>query len=149
MDHKPPATNKESGSQAVRELREVMRWSPFVGFKCETAIEAVIAELEAALHDRDLAIAEANRTSQKWMDGINECVGRKLDYGDPSSPDCASTALGKLRAELEEAQRDVRLMKEQVKVSDAGFDFLLHRANDLMEKLNAATAQIEALTKSK
>jgi len=51
--------------------------------------------IEALIRERDAAIAEANRRDQKWMDGINESLGAKLDYGDPTARNCASAALRK------------------------------------------------------
>jgi len=47
--------------------------------------------------ERDAAIHEANRRDQKWMDGTNEILGCKLDYGDPCIRDNASKALEKWR----------------------------------------------------
>ena len=105
-----------SESQAVRELRSLIEVLKEVRAaidgvpvwkEVERYSEAVIAELEAAkrnrdeaIHQRDQSIKEANRRDQKWMDGINECLGRKLDYGNPTSPDAASTALASLVKQL-------------------------------------------------
>ena len=62
--------------------------------------EAHDREVDRLTKERDDAIREANRRDQKWMDGINESVGRKLDYGDPCSRDNASSALAKFVAAL-------------------------------------------------
>ena len=49
-------------------------------------LDAMTARAELAEHLRDNAIAESNRTSQKWMDGIDAAVGMKLNYHSPFTP---------------------------------------------------------------
>lgn len=61
--------------------------------------EAMATEIEARFaRERDQAIHEAKRRDQKWMDGINEVLGEKLDFDDPCAANAASTALSKWAA---------------------------------------------------
>lgn len=66
-------------------------------------------ELQIALNmrtrERDEAIHEAGRRDKKWMDGIDEIVGRKLNYTDPDSIGMAQSALAELAAQAALVQK--------------------------------------------
>ena len=74
---------------------------------------------DAAERQRDACIAEANRTSEKWMSGINECLGETLDYRDPSAHNAASSALTRWakekQAKLEAAEKCCAEMRTALK----------------------------------
>jgi hypothetical protein len=80
-------------------------------------VEANVAELrrqlEARTRERDDAIREANRRDQKWMDGINECIGERLEYCDPCARNGVSVALEKWAKEKKsQLEADEKTIKE-------------------------------------
>jgi len=73
-------------------------------------------QLETLTHERDLAIREANRRDAKWMEGINEVCGQKLNYdtiGDQVSPGL-DDFLKTLRSERDTALADRAAMQEAI-----------------------------------
>lgn len=77
----------------VRTLEQELQGIAGSAEKLFAVVNQIKTQLDNARQQRDQAITEANKRDQKWMDGINEIVGRKLDYGDPCSPNAASKGL--------------------------------------------------------
>lgn len=66
------------------------------------AYERKAEQAEQLTRERDEAIKEANRRDEKWMSGISEIIGSKLDYQDPCTRNNASKALGDLVRERDD-----------------------------------------------
>lgn len=67
----------------------------------------LVARIQTLERERDLAIKEASRRDQKWIDGINEIIGTKLDFHDPCSRNNASKVLGDLVARIQQLEREL------------------------------------------
>ena len=51
--------------------------------KLQSQIAALKSANEKLEYDKHRLVAEAKRRDEKWMAGINEVLGEKLDYDDP------------------------------------------------------------------
>lgn len=78
-----------------------------------TEIRALRAELERAEHDRDMAVREAARRDQKWMDGLRASTGVDLTFDPP--------ALWDFRPTLDDWVRRVR-DRALTQIEEAGDD---------------------------
>lgn len=92
-----PDSLVDSLIDAVQEIIETEREAA-TALDAEARKQLKDAEIATRTKERDDAIMEAKRRDQKWMDGINEIVGQKLDYDDPIAPNSASTALAEWAA---------------------------------------------------
>lgn len=99
-------------------------------------IKQLILERDEAIARADAAIKDANRRDQKWMDGIKECLGVKLDYVDFFTGDCASKALREWAKEVKE-----RAVKGYIKTEE------LRPTVTLLKSVGAELDRLEKLLK--
>lgn len=73
--------------------------------------QSILDELAAAQHENAALVKEANRRDQKWMDGIDSIVGRKLDYDLGSDGKGASMGLDTF---INDLKRDAATLRAKV-----------------------------------
>lgn len=94
--------------QELAHLRAEVERLNAAGARAIAALGECIVERDDLKARLEKAVEESNRRDQKWMEGINETLGEKLDYTDPSGKNPASMALARWNRALRQERDDLK-----------------------------------------